>query len=144
MLGKTALARERELQMMAAVAGRAPYDMAFSRIFSGQLRCCLRAYDEAEVLLQVALELAEKHKFPHLAAVACCALGHARAERRMTGAVELVCQGIDGLQGIGARMDISRSMAILAVAQEAAGDIVSALETIEQAIIGGAPNRHST
>jgi tetratricopeptide (TPR) repeat protein len=135
LLGRADVARERESQMIAAVNGNNPYEAAFSAIFSANLRLLMREHQQAEALAMRALEVSEKNQFPFLAAYSRCILGHARAELGGADAgVILIRRAIAGVLEIGARGNIGRFTASLAVAQALEGAIVDALETVEQAL----------
>ena len=95
----------------------------------------LREYDQAEALAGQALELAEKHQFPLLAAMSRCALGKVQAPLgHATVGVELLRQGITSLFQIGARLNGFNNKLWLALSQEAAGTTVEAMETIHQVL----------
>ncbi len=134
-LGLSAVAREREVQMMAAANKNNPYEMAVSGVHAAQLRVYMREYDQAEALAARALELSEKHQLSLLAALSRCVLGGARAQLGHTAeGIGLIHQGIHGLLEIGSRVSISDFTTCLAAAQEREGAIADALETVEQAL----------
>src|SRR6266851_5527250 len=62
-LGRADVAREREVQMMAAASGNNPYAVAWSGFFAAYLRVYMREYEQAEILAARAVELSEKHQF---------------------------------------------------------------------------------
>jgi tetratricopeptide (TPR) repeat protein len=135
MLGRTDVARKREVRMMTAADGNNPYLVAWSAYFAANLRVFMREYEQAEALAARALELSEKHQFPQIAAYLRCTLGRARAQLgRATEGTGLIRQGIAGLLEVGSPQGISRSTAYLAAAQECEGAIVDALATVEQAL----------
>jgi tetratricopeptide (TPR) repeat protein len=83
----------------------------------------------------LAVELSEKHQFPNEAALARCALGHARAGLgRTKEGIFLLRQGIAGKLEYGNRLEITRNLAFLTDAQASAGAVTDALETVEQAL----------
>jgi tetratricopeptide (TPR) repeat protein len=75
------------------------------------------------------------HRFADDAACARCNLGYARAQ--LGGAAEgiaLIRQGIDAILQNRSRLAVGYWMTLLAVAQDSAGAVGDALETIEQAL----------
>ncbi len=133
--GRPDVARERIAQMMAAVNGNNPYDVAMSWLFAALLQANMREYEQAEALAGRALELSKQHQFPFIAANCQHTLGHARAQLgRPAEGVVLIRQGIAGSLEIGTRLGISGAMASLAAAQEREGAIADALETVEQSL----------
>jgi class 3 adenylate cyclase/tetratricopeptide (TPR) repeat protein len=135
MLGRTDVARERIAQMTATASENNPYALAWSGFFAGTLGLYTREYERAEALAARALELSEQHQFPLVAAYSRCVVGHCRAQ--LGGATEgigLIQQGLGGLLEGGARVETTRTMVSLAAAQERAGAIADALESIEQAL----------
>jgi len=134
MLGRADVARERAVQLMAA-AETHPYGIACSRYFPAVLRARMGEYEKAEALAAQAVELCEQHQFQFLAGHARCTLGHARSRLgRTTEGIELIRQGMAVELEIGSQVNISTYTAYLAAAQECAGAIADALETIEQAL----------
>ena len=103
--------------------------------YAAQLGVDMREYEQAEALVARALDLSEQHQFSNPAAWSRCVLGQARAQLgRATEGIALIRHGIDGLREIGTLLNISAFTAYLAEAQERAGAIVDALETVEQAL----------
>ena len=96
----------------------------------------LRQYNLAEESEARAVELSEKYRFPDLAAMSRCILGHMRAILgRATEGIGLIGQGAAELLKVGARLGSTSSYpTYLAVALECNGAIDEALETIEQAL----------
>jgi tetratricopeptide (TPR) repeat protein len=134
--GRIDVARERGVQMMAAVNGNNPMQVAYSWVFDSLLRVFLREYEQAEASAARALDLAEKHQFPQITAWSRFVLGQARAQLgRATEGVALIRRGIAGLLEVGFRVVIPRLTACLAEAQEREGAIADALETVEQALL---------
>jgi class 3 adenylate cyclase/tetratricopeptide (TPR) repeat protein len=134
-LGRPALARERQAQMMAAAADYSPFDLANAEYFAARLELYLRDYERAEAFAMSALERAEKHNIPNPVARARCALGVVRMHSgNPAEAVELISQGIAGWRAIGTRMGISTWTTYLAEAQERAGALDDALATIQHAL----------
>jgi tetratricopeptide (TPR) repeat protein len=132
-LGKANIARERMARMMAAATD--VRSEATSAYYAAYLRVYLREYEQAQTLAARALELSEKHQLPQFAAYSQCVLGHARVQLgRATEGIELIRQGIARLVEIGARQDITRRTNYLAEAQECAGAIVDARESVERAL----------
>jgi predicted ATPase len=82
-----------------------------------------------------ALELSETNRFPQYVAHSRCLLGHARARLgRPSEGIVLIRQGINGLLETRSPGDIGGFITSLAAAQERAGALVNALETVEQAL----------
>jgi class 3 adenylate cyclase/tetratricopeptide (TPR) repeat protein len=134
-LGRPALARERQAQMMATAADCSPFDLANAEYIAARLELYLRDYERAEAFATRALERAKKHNIPNPVARACCALGVVRMySGNPAEAVELISQGIAGWRAIGTRMGISTWTMYLAEAQERAGALDDALTTIHQAL----------
>jgi tetratricopeptide (TPR) repeat protein len=134
-LGRFDVARERGVQMMAAVNGSNLWEVAFSWMFDALLRFCFREYEQAEASAARALDVVEKHQIPQPTAFTRFVLGQARAQLgRANEGVALIRQGIAGLHEIGMRVTTPYLTAELAVAQEREGAIADALETAEQAL----------
>jgi tetratricopeptide (TPR) repeat protein len=134
-LGRADLARERCAKMMATVDENNPYDVAFSGYCTAYLRFYLREHEQAEASAVRSLELSKKYQFPQIAAYSRCILGQTLAQLgRAVEGIELLCQGIHDLLEVGSPLGIGNFRTYLAAAQEREGDIVEALETIEQAL----------
>jgi tetratricopeptide (TPR) repeat protein len=134
-LGRPALARERQASMMAAATLGSPFDLANAEYFAARLELYMRDYERAEALAIRALKRAEKHNIPNPVARARCALGVVRMHSgQATEAVELISQGIAGWSAIGTRMGISTWTTYLAEAQERAGALDASLATIQHAL----------
>ena len=134
-LGRTEVARHREIQMMDAVKEKFPYDVALAGILGGYFRIYIRQFEQAEALAGRALKLSEKHQLSTVAAASRCVLGQARAQLgRAREGSGLIRQGIDGLLELGSGLGITRETTHLAKAQEREGALVEALETVEQAL----------
>ena len=134
-LGRADLAREREAQMMAAVKGNKPQNVAFSGQCTAFLRSCMREYERAEASAAQALAVSDKHQILYFVALSKCILGHTRAQLGRTAeGIALIRQGMAGLLETGSRLGISRHSVFLAEAQERNGAMIDAIETIEQAL----------
>jgi class 3 adenylate cyclase/tetratricopeptide (TPR) repeat protein len=134
-LGRPALARERQAQMMATAADCSPFDLANAEYIAARLELYLRDYGRAEAFAMSALARAEKHNIPNPVARARCALGVVRMHSgNPAEAVELISQGIAGWRAIGTRMGISTWTTYLADAQERSGALDEALATIQHAL----------
>jgi tetratricopeptide (TPR) repeat protein len=121
--------------MMANVNESNPYDVAYSTVAAAHLRVYLREYQHAIRLAERALILSDKYQFSLLAALARCLLGHARAQSgNVTEAIGLIRRAVDDWLELRSRLGMSHYTAYLAAAQECAGEIADALETIEQAL----------
>jgi class 3 adenylate cyclase/tetratricopeptide (TPR) repeat protein len=135
MLGRTDVARERIAQMTAIANDSNPYALAWSGFFAATLLLYTRQYEQAEALAARALQLSEQHQFPLIAAYSRCVAGHCRAQLgRVSEGIELIRRGLASLLEVGSRGGISIYMASLAAAQERAGALTEALETVEQAL----------
>src|SRR6266851_3021158 len=120
---------------MMAAANTNPYGIALSRFYAALLRAYLGEYEQAEALATQALELSEQHQLTWVALVSRCALGNARSRLgRTTEGTELIRQGMAGLLEMGAHFTFSTYRTYLATAQERAGSIADALETVEHAL----------
>ena len=134
-LGRPALARRREADMMAAAALGGPFDLANAEYFAARLELYFRDYERAQAFALSALERGQKHNIPNPVARARCALGVVRMHSgNPAEAVELISQGIAGWRAIGTRMGISTWTMYLAEAQDCAGALDGALVTIQQAL----------
>jgi tetratricopeptide (TPR) repeat protein len=132
MLGRPDAARERMAWMTAHTTDN-PFDLAVSGYSAARLRVFMKEYEEAEAVAARALEISEKYQFPMYAMGCRTLLGYARAQLgRATEGIELIGQRIFGLTN--ERTNITMAMALLAEAQERAGLISEALETVEQAL----------
>src|SRR5712691_2497382 len=65
--GRADVARKRIAQMMVAMNGNNPYDVAMSWLFAALLQANMREYEQAEALAGRALELSKQHQFPFIA-----------------------------------------------------------------------------
>jgi hypothetical protein len=104
MLGRSDAARERMARMVSIADKDNPFDVGLSAFFSGGLMAGLRQYNLAEESEARAVELSEKYRFPDLAAMSRCILGHMRAILgRATEGIGLIGQGAAELLKVGAR-----------------------------------------
>ena len=134
-LGRADVARQREAQMIAVADRGSPFEVANAGYCASRLELDLRDYEQASALAAHSLELAEKHQMPNPAARSRCCLGAARAHLgEAIEGIALIREGIAGWRLIGTRMAISVWMTHLAEAQELAGAIEDALETVQQAL----------
>jgi class 3 adenylate cyclase/tetratricopeptide (TPR) repeat protein len=134
-LGRADLARQREVQMMAAANANDPQDMAWLWYFAATLRLFLRELEQAETLAGRALELSEQNQFPQIAAFSRCTVGFAQALLgRATEGIGRIQQGIADLQAVGGRGRGASYLTALAAAQLFTGAVVEALATVEQAL----------
>jgi len=79
------------------------------------------------------LEIAEDNGFPYASAVCRGTLGHARARLgRVTEGIAFIRQGLTHLKELGSSLGVTFRWNTLAAAQERAGSIAEALETINQ------------
>jgi len=134
MLGRADVARDRAVQMMAA-ADTNPYGLALSRYYAAMLGAYMREYEQVEALATQALELSDQHQLTWVTLVSRIALGDARSRLgRTTEGIELIRQGMVGLLEMASHFGASSYTAQLATAQEHAGALADAVETIEQAL----------
>jgi tetratricopeptide (TPR) repeat protein len=104
-------------------------------MFATIVQTLLREYRQAEASAAIALELSEKHQYSTFAGISRVHLGHARAESgRVIEGILLMRRGIDDLLRIGRHPGLSRWILFLATAQQRTGQLVDALETVEQAL----------
>jgi tetratricopeptide (TPR) repeat protein len=128
------------LDRMTAIAEEkhAPSDLVLARLYSAMVRVDMREYKQAEALAAQALELSEKHQFANPKTNSQCVRGYARAQLGETSeGIALIRQGLGELPQVGT-LGIVRYTTFLAEAQERAGMVEEALETIEQAISANA------
>jgi class 3 adenylate cyclase/tetratricopeptide (TPR) repeat protein len=134
-LGRAEAARARMARVAAGANANGPYEVAWSEMWVAHLRVLMREHERAEALAERALELAEKNRFPLIAVSSQCVLGRARAQLgHAIEGIELIRQGIAGMNEIGQGLSISLNTSWLAEAQARKGAIVDALATIEQAL----------
>jgi tetratricopeptide (TPR) repeat protein len=134
-LGRAEVARERQAEMITVANRGSPFEIANARYCANRLELYLRDYEQAGALAAQALELAEKHQLPNPAARSRCGLGAALAHLgQATEGVALIRLGMAGWTEIGTRMAVSSWMTYLAEAQERAGCLDDALETIQEAL----------
>jgi tetratricopeptide (TPR) repeat protein len=135
LLGRADVARDRMAQAMAATDPNNPFDVAVSEVYAAFLRVLLGEYEQAEALAAQALARAEQGQFPVAVAWSRGALGMARTQLgRASEGVALIREGIAGLLESGFRLGISFWTGALTEAQAAAGAVVDALQTVEQAL----------
>jgi tetratricopeptide (TPR) repeat protein len=121
--------------MMVAANANNPHDLAFASHNGAVLWVLMREYEQAEALAARALQLSEKNQFPNEAAMSRSLLGQARARLgRTTEGIALIRQGIAGTLESGQHLGVSTQNAWLAEAQERAGFLSEALDTVEQAL----------
>jgi len=95
----------------------------------------MREYEQVEALATQALELSDQHQLTWVTLVSRIALGDARSRLgRTTEGIELIRQGMVGLLEMASHFGASSYTAQLATAQEHAGALADAVETIEQAL----------
>jgi DNA-binding winged helix-turn-helix (wHTH) protein len=134
-LGRADVARARLAKMRTVVRLTNPHDLPWSDILAARLLAPMRDNETVEALAAHALDLCEKHGFPNEAATSRCLLGHALAQLdRPADGIVLIREGIDTLVQIGNRIGVPMYMMYLAAAQDRAGVVGDALETIEQAL----------
>jgi hypothetical protein len=104
-------------------------------MFSAQLYTHLREWAESEDFARRSATAAEKNSFPQILAYSRCLLGHAQAQLGLPlDGIQLIRQGITGMLEVGSSLPIGTFMTYLAMAQELAGDVPDALQTMEQAL----------
>jgi tetratricopeptide (TPR) repeat protein len=133
--GRVNVARDRMTNAAAAVIPTSPYHRSFADMSAAVLHTLIRENEEAEIVAAHALELSEKHKITSVAALSRCLLGLAWAQLgRPADGIELIRRGITELLDSGTRLLLRRCTTWLAVAQQRAGALDDALETVEKAL----------
>jgi class 3 adenylate cyclase/tetratricopeptide (TPR) repeat protein len=140
-LGRADVARERLAKTRPAVRPANPLDLQMTRAFAAYLHTLMREYESAEALAARSLDRArslnryEKYRFANDSLNWRCALGYARAQLgRAAEGIALIRQGIDAMLQIENRVMVPTYMTYLAAAQDRAGAVGDALETVEQAL----------
>ena len=135
MRGHCDLARVRMAQMLAAVNASNPHHRAYSNLLAACLHFLMRDYGQAETCAAHALEVCEKHRLPNDAAMAQCLLGSARGHLgHTTEDVLLIRQARVYSRQSGVGIGATWFEGLLAEAQQCAGAVADALETIELAL----------
>jgi len=134
-IGRPDVARERLARMKTVANARKPVEIVVEETFAAIGHALLRENRQVEASAAIALELSENHHYSTFAEISRIYLGYARAELgRVSDGILLMRRGIDDLLQIGAQPGLSRNIQHLAVAQERAGALVDALETVEQSL----------
>jgi tetratricopeptide (TPR) repeat protein len=135
-LGRIDLARDRS---NASIVAAANTNDQFTKLVipfnAARLRIWLREYEQAEKLVAECLGDAEKNQLAEHIADCRCNLGHVRAQLgHAADGIALIHQGLSRLQVVGLHWSTPTDYAFLAAAQERAGALDDALESIEQAL----------
>jgi tetratricopeptide (TPR) repeat protein len=135
-IGRVAVARERQAKIrQIATNKKNQYEIGNVGFTAAVFHNLVKEYEQAEPLAAHALELAEKGQFPELSSHLQIQLGHARAQLgRVTEGIALIRQGIAGLLKIAPHPGLPSFFTFLAAAQQRAGEIDDALESIEQSL----------
>jgi hypothetical protein len=94
----------------------------------------LRDYEAAEPLAAQALQIAEKNEFPWLTNCRCAMGAILSQSGRVSEGVTLIRDGINQRAELGVRNAMSIFDGYLIAAQEIAGVVAEALETVERAL----------
>ena len=133
--GRVDSARAREARMMALGSRLGPYDGALGPAFAAKLHVFMKDYEQAEALAAQALKLTEQYELANPGQSSLCLLGHARAQLgHLSEGIELIRLGIDGMLKTGQGIQLPECTAWLALALGRQGNIVAALNTVEQAL----------
>jgi tetratricopeptide (TPR) repeat protein len=129
--GRVNVARDRITSATAAVNPTNPYQWSLADVQAACLHTLIRENEEAEIVAARALELSEKHQIPSVAAISRCLLGLAWAQLdRPVDGIELIRRGItEVLDSV-----LGRYTTWLAGAQQRAGALDDALETVQKAL----------
>jgi tetratricopeptide (TPR) repeat protein len=136
LLGRVGLARLRQDQMRRAATHKDnQYEVGNVGFMSAGFYNLLKEYKQAEVVAAPALELAEKGQFPELTSHLRIHLGHARAQLgRASQGLALIRRGIAGLLEMAPHPALTSYLTFLAAAEQKAGKIDDAFESIERAL----------
>jgi tetratricopeptide (TPR) repeat protein len=129
--GRVNVARDRITSAAAAVNPTNSYQRSYEDMSAAVLHIFVQENEEAEIVAARALELSEKHQITSVAAISRCLLGYAWAQLgRPADGIELIRRGITGvLDAV-----LGRYTTLLAAAQQRAGALDDALETVEKAL----------
>ena len=131
-LGRTEIGRERLATMRRAANQNDQFEIAFVEMYAAVFYNLLMEYEQAAPLAARALELSEKYEFPVLASISRIYLGQALAQLgRATDGIALIRRGI---AEIGTHPSLVGYFTSLAAAQQGAGVIDDAHESIEEAL----------
>jgi tetratricopeptide (TPR) repeat protein len=135
-LGRFAIARERQAKIKQIATNKNnQYEIGNVGFMAAAFHNLAREHEQAEPLAAHALELAQKGQFAELSSHLQIQLGHARAQLgRVTEGVALIRRGIAGLLRIAPHPGLASFFTLLAAAQQRAGEIDGAFESIEQSL----------
>jgi class 3 adenylate cyclase/tetratricopeptide (TPR) repeat protein len=133
-LGRLALGRERQAKMIQIATNKENrWDVGSVGFIAASFHNLVMEYEQAAQLAEHALELADQ--FPELSSHLQIQLGHARAQLGRAGeGIALIRRGIAGLLKLAPHPGLAYFFTFLAQAQQKAGDIDEALESIEQSV----------
>ena len=135
-VGRIREARERVAYALATTRDlKMPYDIAFAEYMAAIMHIVFHEPEQAKDLATRSLQLSEEHRFPQFAAISKVVLGRAQAElQRASEGVGLIEQGIAGMSQTGSRVAMTLYLGWLAEAQNLAGEMGKALDTIDRAL----------
>jgi tetratricopeptide (TPR) repeat protein len=133
--GRMDIARGREARMLALGRQFGTWDGAYAPAYAAKLRFFMQEFEQAEVLATQALKLTEQYQFRMPGEISRCLLGHAQSQLgRLSEGIALIRLGIDGMLKSRQGIQLPECTAWLAQALGSQGDIVGALNTVEQAL----------
>lgn len=110
-----------------------PFSQAFAHGMAALFHSIRRDIKSAQRHSEVSFKLAKKSKFPFFLSLGMIIRGWARACYGKTGrTINLIQNGIDGMQAIGAELGSPYFLALLAEGYEESGDIQEGFETLEK------------
>ena len=132
-LGRAEVARQRLSQMRRAVNQNNQWEIAFTEMWTALFYALTREYARAAPFAERALDLSEQFQLTQVTIQSRAFLGHVRTQLGQAGdGIALIRQGIaDASKSQGVR----RFLTFLASAQQQAGAIEDALESIEQSLL---------
>ena len=133
--GRVNLARDRITSAAAAaISTSSAYHRSFADMGAALVHTWIGENEEAEIEAARALELAEKHKIPSVAANLRCLLGYVRTQLDLANGIELIRRGLTEVLDTGFPLALGVFSTWPAVAQQRAGKVDDALETAERAL----------
>ena len=134
-LGRAELARQRLAQMRRAANRNNQWEITFTEMWTAIFYALTQEYERAEPFALRALDLSEQFQLTALTINSRVYLGHARAQLgRASDGIALIRRGIvdtSKSQNAG----LARFFTFLAAAQQQAGEIEDALESIEHSLL---------
>jgi class 3 adenylate cyclase/predicted ATPase len=113
-----------------------PYSLAFALQFAATTYQLCGDRDACSTLAATLVELCQEYQFPVFLAIGTFFAGWARAHRRdtMAGGIELMEEGVAGLEVTGRPINITHMLALLADTKATDGAIPAALKLVEKEI----------